>query len=52
MKWLAKFMLHWLNFDLVRALNAPVRNSRNIEWIESKISEWELIELKNTRSLT
>lgn len=46
MKYLARFNLAWLSFDLRRALNAPVRNSANIEWIERRISEWELVLLR------
>lgn len=51
MKYFARFMLHWLEFDLCRALSSPVRNSADVEWIEKKISEWELIELRNTKGL-
>ena len=52
MKYLARFILHWLAFDLARAMAAPVRNSQNIDWINSKIAEWELVELQSTRRLT
>jgi len=52
MKHFARFMLAWLAFDLVRANSAPVRNTLNIEWIEKKISEWDLILLRCERNLT
>lgn len=52
MKLFARFILHWLEFDLARAMAAPVRNSENIAWLHSKIDEWELVELQSTRRLT
>lgn len=41
--WFIRMVLAWLEFDLARAKAAPVRNYANIEWINAKIAEWELI---------
>ncbi len=41
MRYLARFILAWLELDLAIANNAPVKNVPHIVWLKSKISEWE-----------
>ena len=43
MKYLARFNLAWLAFDLAIAKAAPDRNHDHIAWLNDKISEWELL---------
>lgn len=51
MRYLARFNLAWLNLDRTIANSAPVRNTEHIQWIEQRISEWQLILLQCERRL-